>query len=64
MLRGGRVIDGTGKGRFRADVAIQGERIAGVGELPGAPARRTIDCEGLAIAPSFVDFHGHGEEGR
>lgn len=61
LLRGGTLIDGTGQPRQRADVALAGDRIAAVGQLPGADARRTIDISGLCVAPGFVDVHNHDE---
>jgi N-acyl-D-amino-acid deacylase len=61
LIRGGRVIDGTGSPWFRADVAIAGDRIAAVGLLPHARARDTIDATGLVVAPGFIDMLGHSE---
>jgi len=55
---GGMVVDGTGRPPFAGDVAIDGGRIAGVGECPG-PARRTIDARGAHVLPGFVDIHTH-----
>lgn len=51
LIRGGRVLDGTGTPWFKADVAILGEHIAAVGALEGASARRVIDAAGLYVAP-------------
>ena len=61
LIRGGRVVDGTGSPWFRGDVAIRGDRIAAVGLLPGARARDTIDARGLVVAPGFIDMLGHSE---
>ena len=47
IIRHGRVIDGTGNPWFRADVALNGERIAAIGDLGAATARREIDATGL-----------------
>src|SRR5437660_784685 len=58
VIRGGTVIDGTGAPGRRADVAIQGGRIAAVGEVTDSAAK-TIDAEGLMVAPGFVDPHTH-----
>jgi N-acyl-D-aspartate/D-glutamate deacylase len=58
VIRGGTVIDGTGKPAFTADVAIAGGRIAGVGGKQG-PARREIDANGLLVTPGWVDVHTH-----
>lgn len=59
VLRNGRVIDPeTGTDRL-CDVAIDGDRIAAVGEV--GPARAEIDATGLIVAPGFVDLHAHGQ---
>jgi N-acyl-D-aspartate/D-glutamate deacylase len=63
ILRNGRVLDGTGNPWMRADVAITGNRIAAVGDLSKARARRTIDLAGLYLAPGFIDAHSHAGEG-
>jgi dihydroorotase/N-acyl-D-amino-acid deacylase len=63
LIAGGTVIDGSGAPRFRADVAIRGDRIALVSRQPlaSAHARRTIDAAGLIVAPGFIDLHAHLE---
>src|SRR5688500_188218 len=61
ILRGGRVVDGTGNPWFRADVAVRGDRIAAVGHLADAKARREIDARQLVVAPGFVDIHSHSD---
>jgi N-acyl-D-amino-acid deacylase len=61
LIRGGRVLDGTGSPWFRADVAIRGDRIAAVGLLPGAAALDTIDATGLIVSPGWIDMLGHSE---
>ena len=61
LVRGGRIVDGTGSPWVRGDVAIRGDRIAAVGLLPGAQARDTIDATGLVVAPGFIDMLGHSE---
>ena len=58
VIRGGTVIDGTGKAAFTGDVAIAGEGIAEVGGKLG-PARREIDATGLLVTPGWVDVHTH-----
>lgn len=63
LIRGARVIDGTGGPWFRADVAIEGERIAAVGRLDGAQARRVVEGRGLVLAPGFIDAHSHALAG-
>ncbi len=59
LIRGGRIVDGTGNPWFQGDVAIRGDRIAAVGALRDATAARTIDARGLVVAPGFIDLHGH-----
>ncbi len=61
ILKGGRVIDGTGNGWFSADVAIRGDRIAAIGMLDGSQAKRVIDASGLVVAPGFIDMLGQSE---
>ena len=63
IIRGGRVVDGTGNPWVRADVAVRGDRIARIGRLTGAAAERVIDAEGLVVAPGFVDPHTHAVRG-
>ena len=62
VLRNGRVVDGTGRRSFAADVAVRGDRIVRVGRVPaGARARRTVDARGLVVAPGFIDMLGQSE---
>jgi len=63
VIRNGRVLDGTGVPWYYADVAISGDRIAAVGDLEGARARRVIDASGLFVAPGFIDVHTHAAPG-
>lgn len=59
IIRGGTVVDGTGAAGFRADVAIDGERISAIGDLSQVPARQEIDAAGQVVTPGFVDLHTH-----
>ena len=61
LIRNGRVIDGTGNPWYRADVGIRGNHIAGLGRLDREAATRTIDADGLAVCPGFVDMHTHSD---
>jgi N-acyl-D-amino-acid deacylase len=63
LLVGGRVVDGTGAPPFAADVGIREGRIVAVERLAGAAAVRTIDVDGLVVAPGFIDIHGHTDLG-
>ncbi len=58
VIRGGRVVDGTGAPARSADVAIDAGRISEVGRVFGA-ARRTLHADGLLVTPGFVDVHTH-----
>lgn len=58
VIRGGTVVDGSGTQRFTADVGIRDGRIAEVGRITSA-ASRTIDADGLIVAPGFIDGHTH-----
>ncbi|HEX6307301.1 MAG TPA: D-aminoacylase [Longimicrobiales bacterium] len=63
IIRGGRVLDGTGTPWYYADIAVTADRIAAVGDLGSATARRTIDAAGLYVAPGFIDPHSHAGGG-
>ena len=56
IVRGGTLYDGTGAAGRRADVAIRGDRIAGVGDFASAAATTVIDAKGLAVAPGFINM--------
>ena len=58
VIRGGAIIDGTGKASFTGDVAIAGNGIAAVGGKLG-PGQREIDADGLLVTPGWVDAHTH-----
>lgn len=63
ILRGGRVLDGSGNPWFAADVGLTGDRIAAVGDLDGRTARLEVDARGLYVAPGFIDVHAHAWPG-
>jgi N-acyl-D-amino-acid deacylase len=63
LIRGGRVLDGTGNPWFSADIGVRDGRIVAVGMLPEAAARRVIDATGRFVSPGFIDIHSHADDG-
>src|SRR5687767_11454882 len=62
LIRGGKLVDGTGNPWRMADVGIRGGRIVEVGNLGGRQATRVIDAKGLVVAPGFIDIHNHSDD--
>ena len=58
IIRGGTVIDGTGKDRYVADVAIKDGKIAAIGDI-AETAGKEIDASGKLVTPGWVDIHTH-----
>ena len=61
VIRNGRIVDGTGRAGYVADVAIKNDRIMKIGKLSQATTTRTIDAQGLVVAPGFIDMLGQSE---
>ncbi len=61
ILRGGRIVDGTGNPWFSGDVGIRGDRIAELDRRIKTPAKREIDVRGLVVSPGFIDIHSHSD---
>jgi N-acyl-D-aspartate/D-glutamate deacylase len=59
VIRGGTVVDGTGRTPFEADVAVADGRIAAIGPALPARGREEIAAKGLLVTPGFVDIHTH-----
>lgn len=58
LVRGGRVVDGSGLPGYLADVGVRDGKIVALGRLSGTAAR-TLDAQGLVVAPGFIDHHTH-----
>lgn len=61
VIRHGHIIDGTGSPWYSGDIGILHGRIAQMGELADAPAKRVIDAQGRVVAPGFIDMLGQSE---
>lgn len=61
LLRGGRVVDGSGLPPYQADVAFKDGRVAAIGHLTSARAAQVISAKGLVIAPGFIDILRHND---
>ena len=56
VIRRGTLYDGSGQPPRVADIAVDGDTIAAIGELDGSAGRQEIDARGLAVAPGFVNM--------
>lgn len=62
LIRGGTIVDGTGRAGFAADVGIVGDRVTEIGAIPSeAQAKETVDAAGKIVAPGFIDIHTHAD---
>ena len=61
LIRGAKVIDGTGRKAFAADVGLRDGVIEAVGALGGAQAFETIEANGRVLTPGFIDIHRHAD---
>lgn len=61
VIRGGRVVDGSGAPAYRADLGITGDRIAAIarGGLPAQSGKASLDATGQVVSPGFIDNHAH-----
>jgi N-acyl-D-amino-acid deacylase len=61
VIRGGMILDGTGAGPLRADLAVRDGRIAAITQRYAGSARRVVDANGLVVAPGFIDIKTHSD---
>jgi dihydroorotase/N-acyl-D-amino-acid deacylase len=61
IISGARIVDGTGAPWFIGDIGISGDRIAAIGNLRHASAKKRINAEGLVASPGFIDVQGQSE---
>jgi len=59
IIRGATVYDGNGSASMIADIGIQADTIAFIGDLSSAKSKTIVDAKGLALAPGFIDTHSH-----
>ncbi len=59
VIKGGRIIDGTGNPYFYGDVGISEDRIAKIGKISESKAQKVINANGLYVVPGFIDVHTH-----
>ncbi len=57
----GHIIDGSGSPWFEGSLAVKDGKIADVGRLVNAKARRVVDASGMVVAPGFIDLHSHSD---
>ncbi len=58
IVKGGTIVDGSGGGRYKADVGMKDGRIVEIGRIR-ANAQRVVNADGLIVAPGFIDGHTH-----
>jgi N-acyl-D-amino-acid deacylase len=61
LIKNGRIVDGSGRPGYNADVAIKDKKIVRIGKLANATATKVIDARGLVVAPGFIDMLGQSE---
>ena len=64
LIKNARVVDGSGRKPFRADVRVSNDTISAVApRLKPADGETVIDAKGLVVSPGFIDMHSHADGG-
>src|SRR5690348_4354321 len=61
IVRGGLVVDGTGRPAYAADIGVIGDRVSAIGDLSRQSAPEELDAQACIVAPGFVDIHSHSD---
>ena len=61
LLKNAKIYDGTGAAAYTADILLEGDRIARIGEKIEVPADQVIDLKGKSVSPGFIDGHSHND---
>ena len=61
LIRGGTIVDGTGRAGYQADLAVHNGVITDIGNLKGDSADEILSADGLVVAPGFFDAHAHSD---
>lgn len=62
IIRNGKILDGTGKPGYYADIAVIGDKIDYIGDLRGVYGKLEIDASGKYVTPGFIDSHTHSDQ--
>ena len=63
VILNGTVINGSGEGRYEADIGIINDRIARIGDLSKSKSLHVVNAKNLIVAPGFIDSHTHAIRG-
>ena len=61
LISGGKVIDGTGRAGYSADIAVKDGRIVEIGKLTTTPGVPVLNAAGSIVSPGFIDVHSHSD---
>ncbi len=61
LMRNGKIIDGSGAAAYESDIAIERDKIKGIGKFSNVEAAKNIDLKGKTVSPGFIDIHTHND---